>query len=272
MLTLTLRQVPTLPLEAPILSPDRLVGKSLAEIETLPLLLGNRTVTLGDWFAVSGDSSMPDLTIIGDCGRVKSIGVGMGMGTLTIHGSGGMHVGAAMVGGRLEVHGDVGDWAGAEMFGGSLHIHGRAGSNAGGAYRGSRKGMRGGMILIDGDAGPELGALMRRGLIAVGGNVGDYAGNDLIAGTIALFGEVGIRCGAGVKRGSIVSFGGAIEMIGTYAFDCEYEPVYPMLLQKHLREVGFEPARKMPQPMTRFRRYSGDRLIYGKGEMLIGLG
>ena len=44
--------------------------------------------------------------------------------------------------------------------------------------------MTGGEILIDGNAGNEIGHTMRRGLIAIKGDAGDGVGFNMIAGTI----------------------------------------------------------------------------------------
>ncbi|VTR97653.1 formylmethanofuran dehydrogenase subunit C [Tuwongella immobilis] len=267
MRTLTLRTEPPLPLEAPQLAPERLQGQSHAEIAAIPLLLGNRTVPLGEWFTITGDPASDHLVIVGNCARIKRIGEGMTRGTLTLEGDAGMHLGAMLAGGTIEVRGHVGDWAGAEMRGGHLHIRGNAGNNAAGAYRGSRKGMRGGVMLIDGNAGHEVGAIMRRGILAIGGSVGDFAGCDMIAGTLVGYGAFGSRCGAGVKRGTILALGESPERISTFPFDCLGEPVYPVLLQLHLRQLGFPAAQR--EPFRRFARFSGDRLLFGKGELLI---
>ena len=126
--------------------------------------------------------------------------------------------------------------------------------------------MTGGELLIDEDAGAELGSTMRRGLIAVGGHVGAFAGVSVIAGTLFLFGSVGPRCGVGMKRGSIVAYQ-PIPSIGTYAYDCEYEPLYPQLVLRHLRQLNFPIPDAAWSPG--YRRYSGDRLTIGKGEILL---
>ena len=62
-----------------------------------------------------------------------------------------------MQGGTIEVHGDAGDWVGAELAGGIIHVYGRAGHLVGAAYRGSARGMTGGTIVVDAEAGNEIG-------------------------------------------------------------------------------------------------------------------
>src|SRR5262245_31337426 len=165
MLLLKYKSDTTIPVEAEVLTPDNLAGKSPAEIAALPLQHGNASVPLGEFFTVEGDAGDREIVIEGDCSRVKWIGAGMTGGRLTVRGSAGMHLGAEMVDGEVHVHGDAGDWVGAEMRGGRIHVRGNAGHLAGAAYRGSRAGMRGGVILIGGNAGNEVGSTMRRGLI-----------------------------------------------------------------------------------------------------------
>ena len=188
-LTLTLREQPVVPLEAEVLSPDRLAGASRDEIEALPVWHGNERTRVGEFFAVSGAGD--DVRLEGDLSRVKFVGAGMTAGRLTVAGDVGMHAGAGMRGGELHVEGDAGDWAGAGMRGGTLVVRGSAGRQLGGVYPGERAGMRGGEIVVHGDAGAQAGAGLRRGLIAVAGRVGDAAGLRMLAGTIVALGGLG---------------------------------------------------------------------------------
>jgi formylmethanofuran dehydrogenase subunit C len=181
-----------------------------------------------------------------------------------------MHLGAEMRGGSIVVHGNAGDWVGAEMRGGSIRVEGAAGHLVGAAYRGSERGMRGGTILIRGSAGNEVGCAMRRGLIAVGGDVGDFAGVMMLGGNLVVLGRLAIRAGAGMKRGSIVSYehgAGLPALLPTFQYACEYRPVWIRLLLRQLREWGFEvPDRCIG---ASYRRYSGDFIESGKGEILV---
>ena len=147
------------PLEAEALSPDVICELAHAEILALPVFLGNRQRRLGDFFEVDGEKSA-SLELYGDLAQVKWIGRGMTQGSIAIHGRAGMHLGASMSGGTITVEGDAADWLGAEMSGGLIHVRGRAGGQVGAAYRGSTVGMRSGEILIDGDAGIEVGMRM----------------------------------------------------------------------------------------------------------------
>lgn len=261
--TLTYRGTSLIPIEAGCVTPDNLVGKPLAEIERFPVQHGNAVVPLGEFFTVRSD---PDDAVVveGDCSRVKWLGSGMSSGTLTIYGPVGMHVGAAMSGGTLHVHGDASDWAGAELRGGLLHIHGNAGHLVGAAYRGGRVGMRGGAILVDGNASNEVGANLRRGVLAVAGDLGDFAGVGTIAGSIIVGGRLGRRAGAGMKRGTLAVFGGPPVLLPTFRLACDYRPVF---LELYLRQLHAWGLRLPPLP-ERVRRYTGDHVAGGKGEVL----
>jgi formylmethanofuran dehydrogenase subunit C len=267
MLRLTYYSTTTIPVEAEIITPDQLAGKTPLQIAKLPIQHGNAQAPLGEFFHAAGDATDQQIRIEGDCSRVKLIGALMKSGRLTIHGNAGMHLGAEMVGGEIEVHGKAGDWVGAEMRGGLIHIHGDAGHLVGAGYRGSRLGMRGGAILVAGRAGNEIGANMRRGFIAVGGDTGDFAGVGLIAGTLFVFGQSGIRTGANMKRGTIALFGPFAPLLPTFRYDCTYRPVFMRTYLQQLARWKFAPAQK--HLSGSYRRYSGDLVALGKGEILI---
>jgi formylmethanofuran dehydrogenase subunit C len=266
MLLLKYTGTTTVPVEAECVTPDHLAGKTPDEIARLPLQHGNAPAPLGDFFRVEGDAGDGEVIVEGDCSRVKWLGAGMTRGRLRVEGDVGMHLGAEMSGGAIEVTGRAGDWVGAEMRGGFIHVHGDAGHLVGAAYRGSARGMRGGVILVDGKAGNEIGAVMRRGLIAVGGDTGDFPGVSLIAGTIVLFGRPGLRLGAGMKRGTIAVFGPLPPLLPTFRYDCTYRPVFLRLYLRQLLAWGFP----LPGDVTdgAWRRYSGDLVALGKGEVL----
>jgi formylmethanofuran dehydrogenase subunit C len=266
MLRLHYKSTTTIPVEAECLTPDNLAGKTVAEIAALPVQHGNVQVPLGEFFAVEGDPGDRELVIEGDCSRVKWIGSDMTTGRITVHGNVGMHLGAEMRGGEIHVHGQAGDWVGAEMRGGLIHVRGDAGHLVGGAYRGSRAGMRGGVILVDGKAGNEVGGTMRRGLIAVGGAAGDFVGVSMIAGTIFVFGPPGVRTGAGMKRGTIALYSGPPQLLPTFRFACVYRPVFLRMYLRQLKAWGFPLAEEHLHGS--YRRYSGDLVSLGKGEVL----
>lgn len=265
MTTLTLTKPPVAPLEVHGLAPHHVQGMSAMEMAELPVMHGNETRMLGDFFKIE-DADAPEILWKGDLGLVKNIAAGMMHGQVLVQGNAGMHLGAGMTGGEIHVFGDVGDWAGAEMKGGKIHIRGNAGHGLGGAYRGSRRGMNRGLILVEGNAGNETGAAMRRGLIVVTGNAGDFAGAFMTAGTILVFGQLGMRAGAGLLRGSIVAFQPP-ELLPTYRYACKYQPDFLRLILQRLRREGLS----IPEEYfsRSFHRYNGDCTRLGKGEILV---
>ncbi len=264
-LKLTLRSAPEVPLEAEVVRPDLLSGKSEKEIAASALLYGNRRVALGEFFAISGEAN-GELHVEGDLAKVKHIGAGMAAGKLVIHGDVGSHLGTTMTGGEIEVHGNAGDWVGPEMRGGRIVVKGNVGHMLGSAYRGSQVGMTDGEIIVHGNAGNETGNTMRNGLIAIAGNCGDFAGVNMLAGTIVVLGKLGIRFGAGMKRGSIVTMNEA-EVLPTFTYACTYRPTFLRLYLYRLRKFGLDIAD--PYITGPYKRWSGDAVELNRGEALI---
>jgi formylmethanofuran dehydrogenase subunit C len=126
--------------------------------------------------------------------------------------------------------------------------------------------MNQGTILIEGSAGIEVGMRMRRGLIAIKGRVRDFAGLQMKGGTIVLMGGAEIRTGAWMVRGTIVALT-PIRLLPTFAFACEYNPVFLRLYAKHLRPFGFHIP--VEDREGSYQRYTGDTSVPGKGEILV---
>ncbi|MBM3992829.1 MAG: formylmethanofuran dehydrogenase subunit C [Planctomycetes bacterium] len=278
MITLTLKQQPTVPLEAENICPDVVAGLTHDAVRALPVYHGKRQCRLDEFFDV-GQAFQPDgqagkpnlrtdeateLEIHGDCSRVKWIGRGMTRGRIKVVGNAGMHLGSGMTGGVIEVTGNASDWVGAEMKDGLIRIHGNAGGQVGAAYRGSLAGMAGGTILIGGNAGLEVGMRMKRGIIAVGGVVRDFAGLQMKGGTLVLLGGAEIRTGAWMFRGTIVSLK-PIKLLPTFSYSCEYEPSFLRIYAKHLRTLGVT----IPIDGGMYQRFTGDTSLPGKGEILV---
>ena len=269
-LVLTLKNKNSIPLEVETVQIETARAQSLDQIRATRVQFGNRQHDLADFFDVSGSAAEDDEIVWeGDCSGVKMIGTCMRSGRMTIHGNAGMHLGAEMLGGEIVLNGNAGDWVGAEMKGGRIHVNGNTGHLAGAVYRGGRRGMTGGEILIEGDAGNEIGHTMRRGLIAVRGKAGDAIGFNMLAGSILVFGAAGIRPGAGMRRGTIALLGNAAPppMLPTFKHACIYNPVFLRVYLRHLQTLGFA----VPDEClaARYRRYNGDFLELGKGEILI---
>jgi formylmethanofuran dehydrogenase subunit C len=262
---LRLKERPSVPLEAEVLTPDIIAPLKHGEVAALPVFLGKRQYRLADFFEIDGDGS-DDLEIHGDAGRVKWIGRAMSRGRITIHGDAGMHLGAYLKGGTIAVTGNASDWVGAEMKNGQVRIAGNAGGQIGAAYRGSLRGMQGGMILVGGTAGMEIGMRMRRGIIAVQGQVRDFAGLQMKGGTIVLMSGAEIRTGAWMIRGTIISLA-PLKLMPTFSYACSYNPTFLRLYAKRLEPLGF--MLPVAPKIGAYDRYSGDSAVPGKGEILV---
>lgn len=267
-LTIAIHTPSTIPLEVDAIQMETVRTQSADEVKATLIQRGNQQLPLGDFFTVTG-SAGDDETMVwqGDLSKVKLIGTGLKSGKILIEGNVGMHLGAEMRGGEITVRGNVGDWLGAELHGGRIRVHGNAGHMIGAVYRGGHKGMTGGEILIDGEGGNEMGNTMRRGLIAIGGKCGDFAGVNMIAGTVLVFGEPGIRCGAGMKRGTVGLLGtSSPDILPTFKYACTYEPTFLKVYLQYLKNLGFPVP---PETLSAsYRRYCGDLLELGKGELL----
>jgi formylmethanofuran dehydrogenase subunit C len=265
MITLTLKETPSVPLEAECISPDVMKPLALDVLRALPVYLGKRQCRLDDFFQVEGEDG-DAIEVRGDLSKVKWIGRAMTQGQLKISGNVGMHLGAYMKGGTIDVAGNASDWVGAEMTGGQIRIEGNAGGQIGAAYRGSLAGMNGGVITIGGTAGLEVGMRMKRGIIVVGGKARDFAGLQMKGGTIFLLGGAEQRTGAWMFRGTIVSLA-PLPLLPTFAFACEYRPAFLNLYAKRLTELGVA----LPTGGV-FDRFAGDLAVPGMGELLVWKG
>jgi formylmethanofuran dehydrogenase subunit C len=259
-----LTRQPTVPLEAEVLSPDRVANLSNAEIRALTVYHGKRQLPLSEFFDVYGERST-DLVLDGALHKVRWVGKSMSQGSITIHGSVGMHLGAYMSGGRIEVHGNASDWVGGEMKNGFIHVHGNAGGQVGAAYRGALSGMKNGTIIIDGSAGLEVGMRMRRGTIVIRGPAKDFTGLQMKGGTILLMSGAEIRTGAWMVRGTIISLK-PLHLMPTFAQTGPVSPVFLGLLARHLKQFGID----LPTGTSgAYRQHAGDMAVSDKGEILI---
>jgi formylmethanofuran dehydrogenase subunit C len=265
MITLTLREPPSVPLEAETLSPDVVAALSNDAIRGLPVYLGKRRKQVGDFFDVAGEAS-DELVIHGDLSRVKWIGRGMTRGRITVAGNAGMHLGAYMSGGAIEVSGNASDWVGGEMAGGSIRIAGNAGGQVGAAYRGSLTGMRDGTIVVGGTAGLEVGMRMKRGTIVIGGRVRDFAGLQMKGGTIVLASGAELRTGAWMVRGTILSLQ-PVQLLPTFTYAATYVPTFLRLLAPQLTSLGV--TLPTAEQDGAYARYTGDTSVPGRGELLV---
>lgn len=270
MLTLTYRGSTNVPIEVEGIVPAALRERSLPEIEKLPIYHGNRQVPLAEFFAVSGDPSDEQLTLVGDLSGVHHIGSKMDRGVVRVEGNAGRHVGSELRGGEVHVFGNAGDWVGGEMRRGLIYVRGNAGDLVGSAYRGSPRGMTGGTLLVGGNVGDEIAHSMRRGLIAVGGDTGDFPCLNMVAGSVLVFGTTGDRAAAGMRRGTLAVFGQAPKLLNTFKPTGLGNPLYLRLYFAALRRHGFPVPHGLND--VEYRLFSGDLLTVGKGEVLVRAG
>jgi len=257
----------SLPVEAPALTPENILGKTEKEIALTPILVGNTWQPLGEVFKVTrrGDEA---LVISGDLQHVKRIGEKMQGGLLVLQGNPGMHLGEGMENGTILVQGDIPDWCCCNMLGGFVMVRGNAGNMLAAALPGESRGMRGGVVVVEGSTGIRTGEAMRRGLIAVGGNTGEFAGARMVAGTVAVCGRLGPRAGGGMKRGTIMAIDGAGELLPSFRRSCSFRsPFIEIYLQK-LKGLGLPVGKACSG--GNFTRWMGDVTSpVGKGEILV---
>ena len=261
---LTLKEQPSVPLEAEVISPDVMAALRHDAIRvTSRLFFGKRQCRLDDFFDVDGEAA-DQLAIRGDVvqGQVDRPRYDPGphhRRRQRRHAPGRLYERRHHRSFRQRL--GLGRRRDARRV---IHIRGNAGGQVGAAYRGSLSGMNEGTILIEGSAGLEVGMRMRRGIIVVKGLVRDFAGLQMKGGTIILLSGAEIRTGAWMVRGTIVSLS-PIELLPTFAFGCRYQPTFLRLYAKHLQTLGVS----IPQEGGEFERYVGDTSVPGKGEILI---
>jgi len=248
---------PTISVEAEVITPDMVAGKSLDEINSLPVWEGNKKRKLGDFFEVEGEiaEKSEDLRIVidGDASRMKYIGARMTAGEIVVKGSVDMHTGVEMKGGKIVIEGNADSFTALSMKGGEIIIKGYAKGYLGSAPRGEWRGMRGGRIIVEGDAGREVGSWMMGGLIRVKGNINSFAGVHMKKGTIIVDGNAGMRIGAEMTGGTIIVLGKLEEILPGFSYKGIVDNV-----------KGDEEALKGP-----FMRFVGDLVENGKGNLFL---
>lgn len=256
-ITLTIKRELHLPIEASEISPEKLAGKSMKEIEDIKMWEGNRRVALADIFKVTektgGSGEEITIKVVGNAAKVRKIGYRTSSGSIIIEGNAGMYAGEEMSGGSIFVTGDAGSWLGTKMKGGQIEVKGNAGDYVGAGYRGTTLGMKGGSILIHGDAGQEVGCWMTDGTIRIKGNVGLLPGIHMRNGTICIEGNCDGRAGGQMRGGKIMIFGKTPSVLPSFAFEEIRDKV----------KIGEE---KIPGP---FYVFSGDMNENGNGKLSV---
>lgn len=250
------------------ITPDRVAGRSAADVARLPIEADGTRIPLGDICDVRGSSEDGCIECHGDFSRVHWIGAEMQWGEIRVRGTAGRHVGEAMTGGRLAIDGDAGDWAAAELRGGTVRVAGNVGDNLAGGLPGSDQGMQGGVVIVEGRAGALAGARMRRGIVAVGGGCGPAAAFELRAGTVFVIGTIGPHSGLGMRRGSLIAASCMPEIPPLFRRGASWIPLFLPLLAAELRRAGFNAITGLGDVFDRpWQQWHGDPLAGGRGEI-----
>jgi formylmethanofuran dehydrogenase subunit C len=275
-LTLSLRQAPPGRISLFGITPDRLAGRSIADIERLPLAWGRDTPALGEFFKASG-SADDHLVFEGGDRRFCDLGGGMSSGECELNGDAGDFLGRDMRGGCIKVRGSAGRFAASGLAGGEVHIGGDAGDRLGAALPWLPGGMRGGRVVVAGSVGERCGDKMRRGEIFVGGGAGAFCATRMVAGSIIVAGPLGPHAGYGMRRGSLLLLGKTCELPCTFAETAMAADNYLQLVWRDWL-ARFDPssafaafAKKAKDQPIRARRWMGDIGSDGRGEV-IGFG
>jgi len=244
------------------ITPDKLAGLSLSDIEHLTVPHGGRSAALADLFFVT---RAPDGVLVIEIGdtRLDHVGGGMSAGEIIVDGPVGAWAGLAMSGGILRIAGDAGDFVGAELSGGRIELAGNAGTHAGGASSGSRRGLSGGILSIAGSVGARAAARQRGGLIVVLGEAGEGLATDMIAGTACVHGAIGPLMGRGMKRGTVLCRT-VPELPAGFVDTGTHDLIALRMLSRRVAELG-----AMIGAATSARRLVGDTLLGGQGEVLV---
>jgi formylmethanofuran dehydrogenase subunit C len=240
--TITMKNVPALYLEADNVAPDTFAGKTAAQIAELHVYEGNTTSTLGAYFEVSGNAGATaeetKIVVKGDVTRVKYLGMKMSAGELVVEGSTDLYAGAWMTGGKMLVKGNVEAFAATGMKGGELVIEGNAGNYLGAAYRGDWRGMSGGKILVKGNAGSDIGMYMLGGEIVINGNVDVHVMTHAEGGRTIIKGNANTKVGGQLVDGTIYVFGSIDVMMPGYKYVDDVEQEVDGVKAKFAHYIG----------------------------------
>ncbi len=275
-LTLSLRQAPPGRISLFGITPDQLAGRSIAEIERLPLSWGRQTPVLGEFFRVAGNTD-ERLVFEGCDRRFCDLGGGMAAGECEVHGDAGDFLARDMRGGRVVVHGSVGHFAASGLGGGEIVVDGNAGDRLGAALPWLAAGMRGGRVVVAGCVGERCADKMRRGEIFVGGDAGGFCAARMVAGSVVVAGRLGPHPGYGMRRGTLLLLGEAYIPPPTFVETAMAADSYLRLIWRDwlARFDATSPfsafARQAKDGGMRARRWMGDLGSDGRGEV-IGFG
>ncbi len=206
-LTLTVKEMPAVGLEAEIVKPESVAGKKMGDVTALIVYAGKRKLRLGDVFEIKGElakkADEQAIVVEKSTAKLKRIGEAMAAGEITVKGDVGYHLGEYMRGGRITVEGNAGSWVGTNMEGGEIVVAGNACSYIGCSMRGVHDGMKAGRITVKGNVGTEVGVGLAGGEIVVEGRAEDFSGSYMRGGIIRV-GGTGQRTGYAMSGGEIL--------------------------------------------------------------------
>jgi len=247
------------------LTPEKLAGLSVAQIEKLPLRLNTVGITVADAFTVEkGDADRVVFRTSDD--GVEYIGAGIASGEIIVEGNAGIYAGRAMKGGTVRINGNAGDYAGAGKSGGFLEITGNAGDFVGAGLPGQTAGSSGGALVVRGNVGQRFGERLRRGVVIALGDAGPNCAARAIAGTIWVRGQVGDTPAQALKRATLL-LEKAPPSLPTY-LDCGVHElgILRVLLPSLDRLAGTNIAKTAS---GRAHRHMGCIGVDGRGEVLV---
>jgi formylmethanofuran dehydrogenase subunit C len=265
-LTLKLRQAPDMRIDLGGLTPSKLAGHSVADVERLGVETEfGTTAKVGDFFTVTGAPS-ETLVIEGGSARLDFVGKSLDLGTLIVEGDAGAYAGSDMTRGRLDIRGNCGAYLAAGAKGGIATVKGSAGEFLGGVRAGEKFGMLGGIVVVEGDIGIRAGERMRRGTVITRGAFGAAAGSRMVGGTLWTEKGFGAAPGQLLRRGTLI--GPKVDGLLPTFSDCgRHELLILQIISRHITEALGALAPK-PLPAT-VRRFAGDMTTIGKGEILL---
>jgi formylmethanofuran dehydrogenase subunit C len=262
--TFTLRQEPPQRVDLSALTPDRLAGKSVAEIEKIEIGTTRASTTVGDIFKVA-EGDLKSLRYEGGSARFDLVGAKL-LPEFSIHVEGdvGLQLGRQAKGGKITVSGSAGAYAASGNLGAHIEIGGDVGDLLAAPLAGELTGMAGGRVVVRGKAGARAGDRLRRGILIIEGDAGDDLGSRLIAGTIVALGKTSGRVGYLNKRGTL-ALAQRPDLGPTYV-DCgAHVLTFARLFARGLKEDSPKAAALLS---GRLQRFGGDTAVYGKGEIL----
>lgn len=262
--TFTLRQEPAQRLDLSALTPDRLAGRSVKEIEAIELGTTRASTKVGDVFKVA-EGDLTSVRYEGGSARFDLLGAKL-LPDFTIHVEGdvGAQLGRSAKGGRIVVSGSAGPYVASQMTDGHIEIAGDVGELLAAPLPGELAGMSGGRVVVRGKAGARAGDRLRRGIIIIEGDAGEDLGSRVIAGTIIVLGATWGRVGYLNKRGSLVLARGGD--FGPTYLDCgAHQLTFARLFARSLKDDSAGAAVLLGGGL---RRFGGDTAALGKGEIL----